>query len=97
MNQLANFEEYVHRIIKEAINETVSEKNGNLETWYRGYNSKYGSDKTHLIWLTNLEEARTYGNRVEEIVLDKSKMNAIEPDDLYYDFLVEMGYPYFFC
>ena len=93
MKQYIN-EEQLDIIIRKAINETVSEKNGNLETWYRGNNAKYGSDRTHLIWLTDIEEARSYGNRVEEIVIDKSKMHDIDPDDIYYDFLVpEFGYP----
>ena len=81
------------KIITENITKILTENNNNLETWYRGYNSKYGSDKNHLIWLTDKEEARTYGNRVEEVVLDKSKLNDIDVDDLYYDFLVtEFGY-----
>ena len=95
MGQFLNLNEaYLNRIIKKAINETISEKNGNYQKWYRGYNSKFGSDRTHLIWLTDIEEARTYGNRVEEVVIDKTKMHDIDPDDLYYDFLVpEFGYP----
>lgn len=71
----------------------LKEQSNNLEKWYRGYNSKYGSDRTALIWLTSKEEARMYGNRVEEVVIDKNKVNDIDIDDLYYDFLVpEFGY-----
>ena len=83
----------LHRIIIESVNKILTEDEERFEKWYRGYNSKYGSDKTHLIWLTDIEEARTYGNRVEEIILDKTKMNNIDVDDLYYEYLVEFGYP----
>ena len=87
-------ETYLKRIIRDVINETVSQNNPNYVKWYRGYNSKYGSDRNHLIWLTDIEEARTYGNRVEEVILDKSKMHSIDIDDLYYDFLVPVfNYP----
>ena len=56
-------------------------ENGSLETWYRGYNSKYGSNYTHLLWLTDdIDYARVYGNRIEEITLDMSK---ISPASLY--------------
>ena len=49
-------------------------ENGSLETWYRGYNSKYGSNYTHLLWLTDdIDYARVYGNRIEEITLDMIK------------------------
>ena len=83
----------LHRIIKNSVKKILSENNNNLEKWYRGYNSKYGSQKTHLIWLTNIEEARTYGNRVEEVIIDMNKINNIDIDDLYYDFLVQnFGY-----
>ena len=51
-------------------------QNSNLETWYRGYNSKYGSQRDHLLWLTDdIDYAKVYGNRVEEIVLDLNKIN----------------------
>lgn len=83
----------LHRIIKKSVDKILSENSGEFEKWYRGYNSKYGSDKNHLIWLTNIEEARTYGNRVEEVVIDKSKLRDIDIDDLYYEYLVDMGYP----
>lgn len=59
----------------------MEESNGNLETWYRGYNGKYGSDYTHLLWLTSVPDyARAYGNRVEEVVIDMNKLN---PASLY--------------
>ena len=48
-----------------------------VETWYRGYNSKFGSERTHLLWLTDdISYAKTYGNRVEEVVVDMDKLNA---------------------
>ena len=59
-----------------SINE--SSKDNNLETWYRGYNSKYGSEHDHLLWLTTDKcYAKSYGNRVEEIILDDNKLNSI--------------------
>ena len=65
-------------------------ENGSLETWYRGYNSKYGSNYTHLLWLTDdINYARVYGNRVEEITLDMSKIFPIslyELDDFCDDY-----------
>lgn len=61
--------------------------------WYRGYNSKYGSDKTALLWLTeDVSYARAYGNRVEEIVVDNTKLlpaSLAEMDEFcggYYDY-----------
>ena len=65
-------------------------ENGSLETWYRGYNSKYGSNYTHLLWLTDdIDYARVYGNRIEEITLDMSKISPIslyELDDFCDDY-----------
>ena len=53
-------------------------KNGDLETWYRGYKSKYGSDHDHLLWLTDdISYARAYGNRVEEIQIDSNKIHSL--------------------
>ena len=55
----------------------MEEGQGNLETWYRGYNSKYGSERTHLLWLTDdISYARAYGNRIEEVLIDMDKLNA---------------------
>ena len=65
-------------------------ENGSLETWYRGYNSNYGSNYTHLLWLTDdIDYARVYGNRIEEITLDMSKISPIslyELDDFCDDY-----------
>lgn len=62
----------VRRVIKEAIEGSVR-----YDKWYRGYNSKYGSDSTHLLWLTDdIDYARCYGNRVEEVMLDVSKLHC---------------------
>ena len=72
-----------------------SVNDSNIEIWYRGYNSKYGSDNNHLLWLTDdISYARTYGNRVEEIKIDTSKLkpaSIFEMDEIcggyldYYD------------
>lgn len=61
----------------------MEENQGNLETWYRGYNSKYGSERTHLLWLaSDISYARAYGNRVEEVVVDMDKLNLASIYDL---------------
>lgn len=71
--------------------ENVLGEGGKYETWYRGYESKYGSQRGRLLWLTDdISYARAYGNRVEEIIIDTDKINPIslyETDDLfdYYD------------
>ena len=50
-----------------------------LEKWYRGYKARYGSQRTHLLWVTNdIGYARMYGNRVEEFVIDMNKLNAAD-------------------
>lgn len=65
-------------IIKESVNKVLREKKSNIETWYRGYNSVYGSEKNHLLWLTDdISYARSYGNRVEEVTIDLNKLNVI--------------------
>lgn len=68
----------------------MEESEERFETWYRGYNAKYGSDHNHLLWLTDdIDYARTYGNRVEEVVLDNTKMNPVSLYDIvdYVDYL----------
>jgi hypothetical protein len=51
----------------------------NFEKYYRGYNSKYGSQRNHMIWITDdISYARVYGNRVEEIIIDPKKLNLAE-------------------
>lgn len=56
-----------------------TEDNKNFEKWYRGYNSKYGSQRNHMIWITDdISYARNYGNRVEEIIIDSKKLNLAE-------------------
>ena len=56
----------------------MEESKERFETWYRGYKAKYGSDYDHLLWLTDdIDYARSYGNRVEEVVLDGDKLNSI--------------------
>ena len=55
----------------------MEESEKRFETWYRGYKAKYGSDYDHLLWLTDdIDYARSYGNRVEEVILDEEKMNV---------------------
>ena len=55
----------------------MEESREGFETWYRGYKAKYGSDYDHLLWLTDdIDYARSYGNRVEEVILDGAKMNV---------------------
>lgn len=61
----------------------MEESQERFETWYRGYKAKYGSDHDHLLWLTDdIDYARSYGNRIEKIVLDRNKLNAICVTDL---------------
>ena len=77
------------RLIKSP-KENVNEGTGNFEKWYRGYNAKYGSDHTFVLWLTNdIDYARSYGNRVEEVVLDMDKIkdaSAWDMDDYCEDY-----------
>jgi len=74
--------EYVNRV--KYINE--NNKTTHYEKWYRGYNSKYGSQHDHLLWITDdITYARVYGNRVEEIIIDDDKLNLVsiyEMDDI---------------
>ena len=72
-------ESQLRHIIKEAISSVLLEQdniNPNLETYYRGYNSKYGSQYTNILWITDdIRYAKAYGNRVEEIIIDTSKLH----------------------
>lgn len=71
-------ESLLDKIIKESLNKVLRENKSNIETWYRGYNSAYGSEKSHLLWVTDdISYARSYGNRVEEITIDMNKLNVI--------------------
>lgn len=70
-----------------------SSNSNNIETWYRGYNGKYGinGENSNVLWLaTDASYAKTYGNRVKEYKLDMSKCNigsVFDIDDLCrYDF-----------
>ena len=69
----------------------MEESQERFETWYRGYKAKYGSDHDHLLWLTDdIDYARSYGNRVEEVVLDMDKVNPVslyDLDDYGYDYI----------
>lgn len=69
-----NLNKIIAESIKKKLNE-ISNQQSNLETYYKGYNSKYGSQHDHMLWITDdISYARTYGNRVEEIVLDLNKL-----------------------
>lgn len=46
-------EHALHNIIKETINIILEEQSERDEIWYRGYNSKYGSQRDNMIWLTD--------------------------------------------
>ena len=85
-------QDQVHNKVNAGIMDAVTcggmmeEGQENLETWYRGYKAKYGSDYDHLLWLTDdIDYARSYGNRVEEVVLDRDKLNSICVSDLFDD------------
>ena len=66
-------------ITKHKINESEGD---NITTWYRGYNSKFGNQKTHLLWLSSsLRYAASYGDKVIEYKVDESKCNG-SIDDL---------------
>ena len=68
-------EKYIHRIVVDAINRVLTENNQRFETFYRGYNSQYDSQRSHLFWITdNASYAKEYGDVAEEITVDKNKM-----------------------
>ena len=82
-------ESHINNIVREVIKHIINENNENLETWYRGYNSKYGSQNGMLLWLTDdISYARAYGNRVEAVVIDKNKLNSAS----LYDVIDELDY-----
>ena len=65
----------LHKIIKESVKRILIEQSDKFETYYRGYNSKYGSQRDHMFWITDdISYARRYGNRVEEIIVDENKL-----------------------
>ena len=73
----------LHRMVRESVKRVLNESN-RYETYYRGYNSKYGSQKTHLLWLSDdIGYARGYGNRVEEVIVDDNKLNLACLEDMY--------------
>ena len=66
----------LRNIIHESMKDMLVDNNGRYEVWYRGYNSKYGSKRGELYWLTDdISYARAYGNRVEEVIIDMNKLN----------------------
>ena len=55
-----------------------------LETWYRGYNSKFGPERTNLFWVaSDVNYAKQYGDDVEEVVIDMNKIR--EPEGIFDD------------
>lgn len=68
-------------------------ENGSLETWYRGYDSKYpnlGVPKNHGIWMTdNIEYAKTYAEefgkygKIAKITIDWSKISWATEGEIY--------------
>lgn len=61
----------------------MEEGASNEEVWYRGFKSKYGSDHNHLLWLTDdIDYARSYGNRIEEIIINSAKVNAASIEEM---------------
>lgn len=88
-SKIPSAQDQVHNKVNAGIMDAVTgggmmeEGQENLETWYRGYNSKYGSERTHLLWLTSeISYARAYGNRVEEVVVDRNKLNTASLYDI---------------
>lgn len=68
-------------------------ENGSLETWYRGYDSKYpnlGVPKNHGMWMTdNIEYAKTYAEefgkygKIAKITIDWSKISWATEGEIY--------------
>ena len=68
-------------------------ENGSLETWYRGYDSKYpnlGVPKNHGMWMTdNIEYAKTYAEefgkygKIAKITIDWSKISWATEGEMY--------------
>lgn len=81
--QIRLTEQDLHRIVKKSVKIILEEQSDRFETYYRGYNSKYGSQRNHMIWITNdISYARTYGNRVEEIIIDPCKLEVASLYDI---------------
>ena len=60
---------FMERLIQESIGQNC------LSTWYRGYNSAYGSRRNHLLWVTDtIEYAEEYGDTVDEVVIDDTRL-----------------------
>jgi len=70
----------------------VCENTDNIEIWYRGYNSKYGEQRDHLLWVTDdLDYAKEYGDTIMEYQIDSSKcdygISDVEEVIGYFDYL----------
>ena len=82
-----------YRIKLTKISENTSNDN-NIEVWYRGYNSTYGSERTHLIWMTDdISYASEYGDSIEEIRINTNKLNVASFEEIdnivgyYFDYI----------
>lgn len=84
--------EEIKRFTTEVINEHNSQ--GELETWYRGYDSAYGSRRNHLLWLTDtIEYAEEYGDTVDEVVIDGTRLRLASLQDM--DEILGYEYDYY--
>ena len=73
----------LYRIVKESVKRLIESDGPNLEKWYRGYNSEYGSQKDHLLWVTSdVGYAAEYGDVVEELVIDDNKLHCVSIYDI---------------
>jgi len=73
----------LREIVRESVRKLLESEDSGYETFYRGYGSKYGSQRNHLLWLTDdLSYAKCYGDRVEEVVLDTNKLRIASINDV---------------
>ena len=72
-------------IIKESIDSFLAENSStyNTEVYYRGYCSKYGPQRCHLLWITDdIEYAMAYGDTVDEVTIDIDKLKLASMQDI---------------
>ena len=73
----------LHRIIQESLRKVIFEGDDRYEKWYRGYDSRYGSSRNHLLWITDdMSYAGEYGDSIEEIILDSSRLHLVSLYDM---------------
>ena len=73
----------IRRIVSESISLVLSESENDREIWYRGFDSSYGSKRNHLLWVTDdIDYARTYGDAVEELIIDDSRLKLASLYDI---------------